>query len=68
MQHLKHLCTRRNLWFLLLLAAEVIFLLGRFVSDFGAGTAVNVTPDLIIPYTEEAVKLIQRSVSKHKAA
>lgn len=55
MQHLKRLCTRRNLWFLLLLAAEVIFLLGRFVSDFGAGTAVNVTPDLIIPYTEEAV-------------
>lgn len=55
MQHLKRFCTRRNLWFLLLLAAEVVFLLGRFVSDFGAGTAINVTPDLIIPYAEEAV-------------
>ncbi len=55
MQHLKRFCTRKNLWFLLLLAAEVVFLLGRFVSDFGAGTAINVTPDLIIPYADQAV-------------
>lgn len=55
MQHFKRFCTRRNLWFLLLVAAQVIFLLARFVSDFGAGTAIDVTPDLIIPYTEEAV-------------
>ena len=55
MQHLKHFCTRRNLWFLLLAAVQVIFLLARFVSDFGTGTAINVTPDLIIPYTEQAL-------------
>ena len=47
MQHFKRLCTRRNLWFLVLVAAQVIFLLARFVSDFGAGTAIDVTPDLI---------------------
>lgn len=55
MQHLKQFCTRKNLWFLVLVALQVIFLLARFVSDYGAGTAIDVTPDLIIPYTEEAV-------------
>ncbi|MBM6715975.1 hypothetical protein H6B15_04790 [Gemmiger formicilis] len=55
MQHLKHFCTRKNLWFLVLVAAEVIFLLARFASDYGAGTRLDVTPDLIIPYTDQAV-------------
>lgn len=55
MQHLKQFCTRKNLWFLVLVALQVVFLLARFVSDYGAGTAIDVTPDLIIPYTEEAV-------------
>ena len=55
MQHLKQFCSRKNLWFLLLVAAQVIFLLARFAVDFGAGTAVEVTPDLIIPYAEQAV-------------
>lgn len=55
MQHLKQFCTRKNLWFLLLVAVQVIFLLTRFVSDYGAGKAIDVTPDLIIPYAEEAV-------------
>ncbi|MDD4850119.1 MAG: hypothetical protein PHO10_05405, partial [Gemmiger sp.] len=45
--------TRRNLWLTALLVAQLFFLLGRFASDFGAGKAVDITPDLIVPYASE---------------
>ena len=37
----------------MLVLAEVLFLLLRFAGDFTSGRAVDVTPDLIIPYAEE---------------
>lgn len=53
MQHIKQFFTRRNLGFLLLFLAEAAFLLVRFAGDFSTGAAIDVTPDLIIPYAEE---------------
>lgn len=50
MQQRKRLFTRKNGWLVILLVLEVVFLVGRLAMDWHAGTAVNVTPDLIIPY------------------
>ena len=55
MEQLKQRFTRKNWWLAVLLALEAVFLLGRLALDWGAGTAVEVTPDLIIPYTETAL-------------
>ena len=55
MAQLKQLLTRKNWWLAVLLALEVVFLVGRLAVDWGAGSAVDVTPDLIIPYAETAV-------------
>ena len=50
---LKAFFTRRNAWLVALFAIELVFLLGRFAGDFGAGKAVSIGPDLLIPYAEE---------------
>lgn len=53
MQRCKRFFTRKNAGFLLLFLAEAVFLLVRFAGDFSTGPAIDVTPDLIIPYAEE---------------
>lgn len=57
MQHLKELFAprnlRRNWWVTALLLVEAVFLLVLFAGDYRSGQAVDVTPDLIIPYIEE---------------
>ena len=57
MQHLKALFSPRNLrrnWLVAaLLLVEAVFLLVRFAGDYRSGQAVDVTPDLIIPYIEQ---------------
>lgn len=55
MRHLRQLFTRRNWWAALLLLAEAAVLLLRFAGDFHAGQAVTITPDLLVPYTEQAL-------------
>lgn len=49
----KQLFNKKNWWLWLLVLAEIAFLLFRFAGDFSAGQAIDVTPDLIIPYAEE---------------
>ena len=55
MRQLKKLWTRKNWWLAVLLALELLFLGGRLAADWGAGSAIHVTPDLIIPYADKAV-------------
>ena len=55
MRHLRQLFTRRNWWVAILLLAEAAVLLLRFAGDFRAGQAVTITPDLLVPYTEQAL-------------
>ena len=54
MRQLKKLWTRKNWWLAVLLALELLFLGGRLAADWGAGSAIHVTPDLIIPYADKA--------------
>lgn len=53
MQRCKQFFTRKNLGFLLLFLAQIIFLLARFAGDFATGPVIDVTPDLLVPYAEE---------------
>lgn len=51
----KKIFARKNLWFLLLAALQLVFLLGRFAADFGAGSRIEVTPDQLLPYADGAL-------------
>ena len=56
MQGLKTFFCRKNLGFMLLAAVQLAVLLARFGADFGAGSPIEVTPDLLEPYAGQAVR------------
>ena len=56
MQGLKTFFCRKNLGFMLLAAVQLAVLLARFGADFGAGSPIEVTPDLLHPYAGQAVR------------